>query len=127
MLRTYFGRMKKPYDVLISLHEDPERTTFYLYDYGNGRESRLIHRIFRIVQNHRIAHYTGIDDPTLGVMVTGGYVRVARNDRTPSLEDFLFRNRKAKRGVTIEIPGKLGLARRTELVANIVRGILAEV
>lgn len=124
ILRKYFVRIKKPYDLLISLHEDPERKEFYLYDIGNGRNSAIIRKVFKTVKEAGIQFYSGIDDIELKNFAIDGYIPTDPKSRFPTLEEYLSRNRKIRRGLIIEVPGKLELEKKIELAKEILWKIL---
>lgn len=123
MLKNFFKTITKPYTLLISLHEDPKQKKFYLYDAGNGKNSPLVKNIFRAVKKTGVQLYTGIDDPNdplLNQMVMNGYIAVGPNNPAPTLEDYLVRNKKVKRAITLEIPGLLPLDKKVHLAEQLI-------
>ena len=125
-LRNFLKNAHRTYDLLLSLHEDPEFKTFYLYDFGHGRFSQTIQSIFTLIKKHRIGLYTGLDDPdpVLNNFVIHGYVNMTHNDPAPMFEDYLVRHKKAKRVLTLEVPGKLPLVKKVELALELVKSVL---
>jgi hypothetical protein len=126
-LRRFARGIKKPYDLLISLHEDSERKEFYLYDTGNGRNSKLIQNIFREVRKEGIPLYNGVDDAELKNFAIGGYIPVDPQSEVPTLEEYLTCNGEIKSGVILETPGKLTLPEKIAFAAKIFKKILASV
>jgi hypothetical protein len=113
------------FDLVISLHEDEDTRAFYLYDTGHGRSHSLVRSVLRAAG----PLFTGMDDTKPGNAVgfnkvVRGYVAIDADSPLPTLEEYLSRNRKAQRVLTLEIPGKLSLARRTALAKKLVKIII---
>lgn len=124
-IRVFIKSIKIPHDLLISLHEDIDQKCFYLYDSGNGKGSPLIKTVFTTVKNAGIKLYTGTDDSTLSSrIIKNGYLQVSLNDPSPTLEEFLSRNKKVKRVLTFEIPGKLPLKQKVGLALILFETVL---
>lgn len=123
LLKEFFVARKK-YALHISLHEDPEQKSFYLYATQFSKKSNLIQSIFRVVNNFHIPLYNGIDDPELKNEIKNGYYAVssvALPDTT--LEEYLTRNKKVEKTITLEIPGKLPLDKKINLTENLLKVI----
>jgi len=115
-LRRIFKKTREPYDLAISLHEDLEQKDFYLYAAGLKKSSPLVQTIFRAATTLGISLYSGPDDRTFGKRrVIAGYINSHKDLNSPALEDYLFRKGVAKAVLTLEIPGKLNLARKLKL------------
>ena len=128
--RNFLKNIRQPYDLLLSLHEDPGYDAFYLYDAECGRTSPLIQNIFSIITKHGVRRYTGLDEPELGGgIIRGGYANVSANaSRTlPTLEEYALRNGYAKKTLTPEIPGKLPLAKKIKLAIELVKTAVGSV
>ncbi|MBI5732977.1 succinylglutamate desuccinylase/aspartoacylase family protein [Candidatus Jorgensenbacteria bacterium] len=122
--RNFLKRVTKPYELLLSIHEDYERKEFYLYEAGNGINSKVIRNIFSIIKKAGIELFNGLDDKELGNLVIDGHVPMETNDQFPALEEFVSRTRKAKRVITLEIPGRLPLERKINLGVLIIKAVV---
>ena len=123
-LKKFFRNVKEPYDLMISLHEDPGRKNFYLYDTQNGKNSEIVENIFRVVKKHGIRLYTGLDSQAWKNKIQNGYVEVKPKSGLPTLEECLSRNGKVKKALTLEIPGRFVLDKKINLVIEILETIL---
>jgi len=131
ILKKFAHRLKKPYDFLVSLHEDPKRKEFYLYDTGIGREAVVIKKIFKVIKTKKLPLYTGWDtdnlkSPALNY-ITNGYVAIPKKDQSPTIEEYFSRHDCAKRVITLEIPGKLPLGRKIKLGLSLLKTIIKNI
>ncbi|MEK9194537.1 MAG: succinylglutamate desuccinylase/aspartoacylase family protein, partial [Patescibacteria group bacterium] len=128
--RSAFGG-KKPYELLVSLHEDPDRKEFYLYSTGLNLKFAIIQKIFKTVKKFGIKLYTGMDTTNprdlVKNFVKNGYVSVKWNNIVPTLEEYLSRNKIVKRVLTIEVPGKLPLDKKIELTQSILKTVMKNI
>lgn len=128
ILKNFTRKIKRPYELLVSLHEDPDRKEFYLYSTGFSQESAIIRKIFNCVKKSGVILYTGMDttDPRdlTKNFVENGYASVEWNDPAPTFEEYLSRRRKVKKVITLEIPGKLLLDKKINLVIEILERVL---
>lgn len=128
ILRKFSKSIHQTYDFAVSIHEDTERRNFYLYDGGCGQDSPLITKVFGSVKQRKIGLFSGIDDindPQLRNRVKNGYIDAKSScEHLPTFEDYLLRNKKAKKVLVLEIPGRLKLEKRINLAALLIAEIL---
>jgi predicted deacylase len=117
------------FETVYSFHEDPDYTSFYMYDYGNHQQIEQIGKLLRALQRHGISLFTGIDDPsdtTLEHMVIDGYVGIDESNDISKIEygffsEYMFSMNKCKRDYTFEIPGMVSTEKKFEIIDIIFR------
>lgn len=120
---------KEPYKLFLSMHEDVDRESFYLYNTGVGGH-KIINDIFSTVKKQGISLYNGIDeisagDSAVNKLVIEGYVRAPlEKESDGTLEDYVVRTKRAPRAITIELPGKRALNERVNLGISIIKTVL---
>lgn len=124
LIRAFLRTIRVPYNTFISIHEDYARKEFYLYNNLYGLQSPLVQKILKAVKRNKIRLYTGFDDEKTKRYVQRGHLEVPHNDPSPTLEEYMIRNKKARRGITLEIPGKLPLKKKKELVKKLLKVII---
>lgn len=115
----------RTFDVCISLHEDPEYSQFYVYDaYGQNMEGTKQLSLLRSqITALGVPLLNGVDDdndPTLGDIFYEGYRYypkvVGKENPYGFFERWAFTHGILKRYVNPEIPGKLPMQKKMEMV-----------
>ena len=120
------------FDHCISFHEDPAQEHFYLYDSGEFCNLQNFVKFKSELQNIGIPLLNGIDDPNdplLGHLVTDGYVSIAPGKflkNSGPFEIWLINKIISQRVIAPEIPGKLPLALKQEIIDLFFRHIVLE-
>lgn len=109
------------FDLGFEFHEDPGAGGFYIYDTGVLPKNVLANLRGKVLAAG-FDLYDGvddIDDPVLARKIDNGYrsMPVAEIDSESGMfEVWAIKNRLVRRGLTVEIPGRLPLARKRVLV-----------
>jgi len=111
------------YDLLVSFHEEPDSEEFYLYDSGCGENSRLVKTVLDMASNY-VPLLTEKNFDDFGNDVRAGYCQIKKGDKSPTFEEWAWRNHIAKRVLTIEIPGKIHLNQKISIGRDILTIIL---
>lgn len=105
----------RAFDLFLSFHEDTDRTNeWYLYDTDNDPHDAGIRDLFARAAEAGVTPYSGPDGTTDGAVTIrngyfseqwdgGGFTREALSGQAPI---YAVRKGIAKRGITLEIPGK---------------------
>lgn len=117
----------KKYDLLISLHEDPETDKFYLYGTNIDRNSIIIGSLFVLAKSHQFERYHGIDDEDLKLFVDDGFCAVDPNSSIETFEEWMSRTKRADCVITIEIGGQNFSERKIDLCWDVLYSILEDV
>lgn len=112
------------FDLCVSFHEDPEQTDFYLYESGDLRGTKIWEKFKEKISNEGVGLMNGIDDTndvSLGYEFTGGYHSFPPEQNGKYVEDGTFwswamNNKIVKRFLNPEIPGKVSLHKKREVV-----------
>lgn len=118
---------------LFSFHETPEDDEFYYYYQTTQDEDgsldpmieRLHTRLIETVESLGVPAYTGIDDIDLGYWVNRGLCAVAADSYHDdtfemwALQNSVHRHPAIKRAFTFEIPGKLPLKKKEQVLRAI--------
>lgn len=119
----------------LSFHEDPDLTDrFYVYDTADAPKSPEIHGLLAAAESCGLRRYTGYDDrrSPLKVRIRDGYFSERWKGggfKVPALSGqatiYTVTKGIAKRGFTIEVPGKATQERKNILVAAILNHFIA--
>lgn len=114
-----------PVRLAVSFHEDVHEDRFYFYDSGRLAKNKGLSKLRRCLKINQIELLNGCDDPhdeCLGFEFTDGYIsRVPTRDRRPrgSLEAYLLSAKIVGRVFGVEVPGRIGLPKKRQVVAAI--------
>lgn len=111
------------FDLFVSIHEDPESWEYYLYDIGYGNDdSQLLLKYSRFLKKSGVKLLNGCDDPddpSLGYEFKEGYHKFVhkKGEKDNGMVPIWLLNRHlAKDCFLPEIPGKLSLKKKEEVV-----------
>ncbi|MBI3114585.1 MAG: hypothetical protein HYZ07_01355, partial [Candidatus Harrisonbacteria bacterium] len=123
------------FDLHLSFHEDGDRTReFYLYDTDDAPHDAALAQLFAEMEHIGIAPYSGEDDAksALKVRIRNGYFSerwdgggFTRRALAGQSTIYAVRSGIAKRGITLEIPGKAPQDVKDKLVAIIFQHFFA--
>lgn len=110
-----------------AFHEDPELTSFYLYDYGDRTDMNKFDELKKKLLSERIVLFTGVDDPSdtsLGNVIFNGYIGWDMSADETTIEygffqEYTFATGKCRRHYTYEVPGRLPKERKSVVVSSI--------
>jgi len=127
---------KFKFDLFITFHEDPELKEFYLYDGAREednerlklKEDPALKLLKKDITEAGIGLYNGVDDPNdpnLGYESKDGYINTTIFTKNVSgAEDWLLITGTAKHIINPEIPGKIPLEKKREIVEAIFKRLL---
>ena len=117
----------KSFDLMISLHEDVDMDSFYMYETGSFDARRLKHIIDDDVSFLKNVEDAGVplnmERKIYGVLNRGGIKIVSQLDGK-NLEKYLWARDIVKRVVTTETPGKLDFEKRVDIQVLAIRHFL---
>jgi len=115
-----------------AFHEDPELTSFYLYDYGDRTDMSRFDELKKKLLSERIVLFTGVDDPSdtsLGNVIFNGYIGWDMSADETTIEygffqEYTFATGKCRRHYTYEVPGRLPIDRKSVVVSLIMNTMI---
>lgn len=124
------------FNLFLTFHKDPTREKFYLYDGMksenhdelNLESNRQLELLRKDILGLGVELYTGIDDPEdpdLGYQVQNGYVHwpMTRDDHSSDYW-LVAKTGIARHVINPEVPGKISLDKKREIVDAIFRRLL---
>ncbi|MBI2579497.1 MAG: succinylglutamate desuccinylase/aspartoacylase family protein [Candidatus Aenigmarchaeota archaeon] len=108
----------KSFDVMISLHEDVDMKSFYMYETGSFDAGKLRDIIADDVEFINALRKKGVainhDKTIYGILNRGG-IKIVSSSKGRNLEQYLWSREIVKRVVCIETPGLIDFEKRVEL------------
>ncbi len=116
MIENYMNGKK--FDMMLSLHEDIDMESFYMYETGSFDANRLREIIADDVLFLRAVERRGVtinqDKMIYGILNRGG-IKIVSSQKGRNLEQYLWSRDIVKRVVCIETPGLIGFEKRVEI------------
>jgi len=119
------------FDLCVSFHQDNEISKFYMYD--SGRLDKNILNFFkRDLRKKRVDFFNGVDDPsdpTLNNKIKNGYISLARRRpiKDGTFGNWALANRRIKRMIEVEVPGRVGKRAKNAIVQSFFRDVILKI
>lgn len=120
---------KYHFDLNVSFHEDEDKSEFYFYD-SEAMDKSVLKKIREEVEKLGVGLFNGIDDendPILRKKIKDGHFVCSKEENEEEngfLWTWLYRNKKIKRIILPEIPGKVSQEKKDEIVDVFFREVI---
>lgn len=114
----------------LSFHEDSRFSAFYLYDSEYLEGTEKLETVRQEILKLDVPLYTGVDDitdPALGYDVHNGYSFSPVKEDDFTTGSWMYRKGIVERVITPEIPGKISLEKKYQLVEVMIKWMVEQV